>query len=229
MSLLSSDVADEQPEENPSIVATVISLPDEGDVVVIQSAFDGNDVAQRIQSRKINIDETINSVVVGLLFVGFTFWLYHTDACIPHPDDSNFQDIVTRVPIVAWEAYRTSLLDAPIATKACSSASVYAIGDVISQRTEGATFGKINRSRTLRSLVAGLVGHGPLSHYWYIYLDNFFDNVLHMTAWWSFLPKVLLDQTTVGSSMTGDEWNLNVLYSHHTDRLFRSSFPYSYW
>lgn len=198
MSVSSSDVPVEPPEEDLQVIVGSVALPGEEDVELTQSGYDGNVLVQKIQSRKIT-DETINSVFVGLSIVGFSLWLYHIDASIPHPDGSNFQDIVSRVPIEAWETYRTSLLDSPIATKAGTSASVYAIGDVISQRTEGATFGEINRSRTLRSLVAGLVGHGPMSHYWYIYLDNFFTNVLHMTEWWSFLPKVLFDQTTVGT------------------------------
>jgi len=47
-------------------------------------------------------------------------------------------------------------------------------------------------------VAAGLLGHGPLSHVWYNVCDGLFDNVLHMTAWWVFFPKVLLDQLTWG-------------------------------
>lgn len=156
-----------------------------------------------VQSR-VNVDQAINSFVIGSIVACFALWLYHVDANLPHPSGANLQYALTRIPLEAWESYSTSLVDSPIATKAATSASVYAIGDVISQTSGGATLGEIDRSRTLRSLVAGFVGHGPLSHFWYIYLDSFFNNVLHMTEWWSFIPKVLIDQTTVsryGESM----------------------------
>jgi hypothetical protein len=200
------DVAVEPPEEDHRVLANN-TLPGEDYVSSIHS---GSDI-QNIQSRK-TMDETINSAFIGFVLVVFALWLYHIDASLPHPAESDLQSSLTRVPIEAWETYRNSLLDSPIATKAGTSASVYAIGDVISQRTEGATLGDIDRSRTLRSLVAGLVGHGPLSHFWYIYLDNFFNNVLHMTEWWSFIPKVLFDQTTVGThhGIKNQAWESNI-------------------
>ena len=58
--------------------------------------------------------------------------------------------------------------------------------------------GELDRPRILRSLLAGLIGHGPLSHFWYNWCDDFFDHVLHWVQWWSFFPKVVLDQTTWG-------------------------------
>jgi len=71
-------------------------------------------------------------------------------------------------------------------------------GDVIAQRTEGTDMGELDRSRILRSALAGFIGHGPLSHFWYLYCDEFFDNVLKLTQWWAFLPKVVVDQATWG-------------------------------
>lgn len=53
---------------------------------------------------------------------------------------------------------------APIQTKAVTSATVYTIGDIIAQRTEGVEIGELDRGRIGRSLAAGLIGHGPLSH-----------------------------------------------------------------
>ena len=102
------------------------------------------------------------------------------------------------VPIDNWASYSATLNTAPIPTKAVTSATVYAIGDLIAQRTEGKNMGEIDRMRTLRSLTAGLIAHGPMSHYWYEISEGLFENVLHWTAWWTFFPKVILDQTTWG-------------------------------
>ena len=56
---------------------------------------------------------------------------------------------------------------APIQTKAVTSATVYTIGDIIAQRKEGVGMGELDRWRIARSLAAGLLGHGPMSHVWY--------------------------------------------------------------
>ena len=97
-----------------------------------------------------------------------------------------------------WSGYLSILRDNPIATKAATSATVYTIGDVIAQRTEGESMGSLDRPRILRSLLAGLIGHGPMSHFWYEISENMYVNVLHLTQWWSFVPKVAVDQTLWG-------------------------------
>lgn len=107
-------------------------------------------------------------------------------------------EIIARIPIDTWNSYNQILHIAPVATKAATSASVYAIGDVIAQNTEGKSVHEIDRMRILRSLVAGLVGHGPLSHLWYNISESCFTDVLHWTEWWSFLPKILVDQAVWG-------------------------------
>jgi protein Mpv17 len=107
-------------------------------------------------------------------------------------------EMAWRVPIDNWASYSLTLSNAPIITKAVTSATVYTIGDLIAQRTEGAEMGEIDRMRTLRSLVAGLIAHGPMSHFWYDISEGLFNNILHWTEWWSFFPKVILDQTTWG-------------------------------
>ena len=84
-------------------------------------------------------------------------------------------------------------------TKAATSGTVYAIGDVLSQRSAGARMGDLDRWRVARSLVVGFVGHGPMSHVWYHVSEDFFDNVVRLPhAWWDFLPKVALDQAVFG-------------------------------
>merc|ERR1739848_393722 len=101
-------------------------------------------------------------------------------------------------PLEAWDSYEEVLSESPIATKAATPATVYTIGDIISQRTEGVSVGNLDRGRVTRSLVAGLIGHGPLSHLWYNFLEGIFNNVLHITQWWAFVPKVVIDQSFWG-------------------------------
>mmetsp|Transcript_7546 Transcript_7546/g.11416 ORF Transcript_7546/g.11416 Transcript_7546/m.11416 type:complete len:347 (-) Transcript_7546:354-1394(-) len=108
------------------------------------------------------------------------------------------EEMAYRIPFDNWEAYSAVLARSPVETKAVTSATVYTIGDIISQFTEGATIGTLDRMRILRSLLAGLIGHGPLSHVWYNWSDDIFENVFHWTEWWSFFPKVLVDQSTWG-------------------------------
>lgn len=107
-------------------------------------------------------------------------------------------EIAYRIPLDNWLTYNEILDREPVFTKAVTSATVYTIGDVLSQRTEGRDVGEIDRWRVTRSMLAGLIAHGPLSHVWYNLSENLFENVLHWTAWWSFFPKVVLDQTTWG-------------------------------
>jgi protein Mpv17 len=101
----------------------------------------------------------------------------------------------------AWGSYQAFLSTNPIATKAATSATVYSIGDLIAQKTEGAE--KLDAVRIARSGLAGGIGHGPLSHCWYNLSEEFFNNVIHLTAWWSFLPKIAVDQLVWGPIWNG--------------------------
>lgn len=58
---------------------------------------------------------------------------------------------------------------------------------------EGKTLGEIDRGRVARSAVAGLIGHGPLSHLWYGVSESFFD-FLGWEGWWTTFPKIGVDQ-----------------------------------
>jgi protein Mpv17 len=109
------------------------------------------------------------------------------------------QEIALQIPVQNWEHYDSILHSAPIMTKAVTSATVYTIGDFIAQRTEGSSIGELNRPRLLRSLLAGLIGHGPMSHVWYGFSENLFENVLHLQqGWWGTIAKVAIDQSTWG-------------------------------
>lgn len=107
-------------------------------------------------------------------------------------------EIATRIPLDIWRSYTNILNTAPLQTKALTSATVYTIGDILAQRQEGSEIGKLDRWRIGRSLAAGLIGHGPMSHVWYHVSEDFFDNVLQLHAWWDFIPKVVVDQAIFG-------------------------------
>lgn len=106
---------------------------------------------------------------------------------------------------VLWHAYQQALGTHPIYTKSVTSATVYAVGDAVAQRTAAATNQKetpLDAARIVRSMLAGGLGHGPLSHFYYNLSEDFFGHVLHWTAWWSVIPKIVVDQT-----MFGPFWN----------------------
>ena len=107
-------------------------------------------------------------------------------------------EILFRIPVSNWAHYLDSLYANPVVTKGFTSAFVYTIGDGVAQVTEGAKFGEIDRMRVARNMVAGGIGHGPLSHFWYMLCDSFFTDVLGITQWWILLPKIVLDLSLWG-------------------------------
>lgn len=150
----------------------------------------GDNIAQTFQ--QLDINEIVNTSVVILLSMAILYKLTMVDAGMTrgwYPEE-----IAGRLTADNWSGYLHVLHDNPIATKAVTSATVYTIGDVIAQRTEGVNMGELDRPRIVRSLLAGLIGHGPMSHVWYQVSENFFDHVLQLTQWWSFIPKVIVDQ-----------------------------------
>ena len=104
-------------------------------------------------------------------------------------------ETAARIPLDDWAFYNDVLQKYPILTKAATSGTVYGIGDILAQSTEGKEVGELDMGRVMRNLLAGFIAHGPLSHVWYIVSERFFENILHMTAWWSVFPKIFVDQT----------------------------------
>lgn len=112
------------------------------------------------------------------------------------------QEIAVELAANSWTSYMHVLSAHPIATKAVTSGTVYALGDTIAQKTEGQSMATLDQPRILRSAIAGFIGHGPMSHFWYQVSEEVFSNILHLTQWWSFVPKVVVDQT-----LWGPIWN----------------------
>jgi protein Mpv17 len=146
-------------------------------------------------------NDTLQSLVVGVLGATLLYQLIlHQQH---HARGWDFSEIALRDFADTWTSYMGHLQTNPILTKAITSGTVYTIGDVIAQRTEqqrnnGANGNiSLDGMRVLRSSLAGLIGHGPLSHAWYNVCDYSFENILHLSAaWWPL--KILIDQTVWG-------------------------------
>lgn len=102
-------------------------------------------------------------------------------------------EIFTRIPLDNWDGYMNVLSLHPVFVKAVTSGSVYTLGDGVAQLYEGKTLGEIDRGRVARSGIAGFVGHGPLSHWWYGVSEDFFG-WLGWEGWWTTFPKITVDQ-----------------------------------
>ena len=153
------------------------------------------------------------SLINNVLMMGGTaaavgYFVSHdaaASALLSHPPHSisTAVELAKRFPADLWQQYSQAVNAHPVVTKACTSGFVYALGDIISQRTERgisdtAVGASLDYARTLRSATAGFVGHGPLSHCWYNVCDGLFNDVLQWTAWWVVPAKILVDQTIWG-------------------------------
>ena len=153
------------------------------------------DPTKSIQVR--SFDTVINASILIIAIVTVLTTVLSVDVGITRGWSA--EEIAFRIPLDNWRSYNNILSMAPIETKAVTSATVYTIGDIISQQTsEDKSIGELDRGRILRSALAGLIGHGPMSHVWYRVSEDFFDNVLHLHAWWDFLPKIVVDQFVFG-------------------------------
>ena len=148
----------------------------------------------------ITIDYILNlSVISGIICL---VALNVVTVDMDHWDKWSLAKILARIPKDNWDNYMMALEQTPIQVKALTSGTVYVIGDILSQLIGKTSLGELDRVRTLRSGMAGLLLHGPLSHQWYIISDNLFE-YLKITDWWSVFPKVAVDQLFWGPIWNG--------------------------
>lgn len=148
-----------------------------------------------------NFDAIINVSILSFVLLSALNQVATIDAEITRGWTT--EEMVLRIPIDIWLSYSAVLNQSPILTKAATSATVYTIGDIIAQGSEGKGIGDIDRLRILRSLVAGLIGHGPMSHVWYDVSEKVFENVMHLQQGIAGTAiKVAIDQ-----SLWGPIWN----------------------
>ena len=150
--------------------------------------------------KQLDVDVIVNTAVIVGLSVAVLSKLATVDVGMMRGWTA--AEMAVRITVDNFHSYSAILDKAPVYTKAVTSATVYTIGDFISQRTEGKEIGDLDRGRITRSLLAGLIGHGPLSHVWYDWSEGVFNDVFHWTQWWSFIPKVGIDQL-----LWGPFWN----------------------
>ena len=151
--------------------------------------------ASAIQSRTLSPNFIINSSILLVAIIAILYQVLTVDIGITRGWSA--EEIASRIPLDNWLSYNNVLHLAPLQTKAVTSATVYTIGDILSQNKEGKDMGELDRGRILRSLLAGLIGHGPMSHVWYHISEDFFDGVLIGHHWWDFIPKVVVDQVCI--------------------------------
>lgn len=150
------------------------------------------------------LSSTLVLLLLGLFFSAGTDYPLSFSSLEPHTRGWQPDEIALRSAADAWGLYMRQLQANPVLTKAMTSGFVYALGDVLAQRTEAATrhCQSWDGPRVLRSAVAGFVGHGPLSHCWYNICDFTFEQLWHLSAgWWPL--KILLDQTVWGPLWNG--------------------------
>jgi Mpv17 / PMP22 family len=101
-------------------------------------------------------------------------------------------DLLARMPVDAVHAYEALIPTNPIFFKACTSGVAYALGDFLSQIYQGRTLENVDLPRSARSGAAGFVAHGPLCHFWLLFMETYLD---FDGAWWATGIKVTADLT----------------------------------
>ncbi len=114
----------------------------------------------------------------------------------PHtPDVSTVAvsfDLLARIPTDALHAYEAAVPTNPVFFKACTSGVAYTLGDFLSQIYQGRGLATIDLPRSARSGAAGFIAHGPLCHYWLLFMETYLD---FDGAWWATGIKVTADLT----------------------------------
>lgn len=101
-------------------------------------------------------------------------------------------DLMARMPFDAVKAYEELIPTNPIFFKACTSGVAYALGDFLSQVYQGRSVETVDLPRSARSGAAGFIAHGPLCHYWLLFMETYLD---FGGAWWATGIKVTADLT----------------------------------
>ena len=144
----------------------------------------------------------INAMVIGFFVLGGAYEILHVDVeaalALFRFDDSmeasalaTTIDLFLRLPTDSIHSYEELVPSNPVFYKACTSGVAYTIGDFVSQVYQGRTLGTLDLKRSARSGAAGFLGHGPLCHFWMLFMETYLD---FGGAWWATGIKVIADQ-----------------------------------
>lgn len=115
--------------------------------------------------------------------------------------------LLARLPTDLLADYGAAAVAKPIFVKACTSAVAYLIGDLVAQAYEGRReIAVLDLQRAFRNAASGFFLHGPILHYWIMFLEGpvsrHFCDALHLSivpnspAEYSLIVlKIALDQT----------------------------------
>jgi len=173
-----------------------------------ESALNDNFDENENENENKLLDQVIltNGVIVSAFAAAAVYQLFHVDAEAiaalfqygmgPHPPDmtqfSIAADLLARLPMDLLHSYEALVPTNPVFYKACTSGVAYGLGDFISQIYQGKDFSNFDLPRSMRSGIAGFVGHGPLCHYWLMFMETYLD---FDGAWWATGIKVTADLT----------------------------------
>ena len=167
--------------------------------------------------RRLNLIAYVNGGVLLFVALGVLYELLHVDVeaivalytyTLPVDDESAYRfatslDLLARLPMDSIHSYEALVPQNPVFYKACTSGVAYTLGDFVSQIYQGRTLKSVDLARSARSGAAGFIGHGPLCHFWMVWMENHLD---FDGAWYGTGVKVFADQTV---------WSLylNAMYS----------------
>lgn len=100
----------------------------------------------------------------------------------------------------ALHLYTYHTLSSPILTKAVTSLSLFALGDIFAQLLEKK--GQFDKLRTFRIALYALIFVGPVSHYWYRLLDNIVEKRIKIFSREAIFLKIAFDQFLYTPPMT---------------------------
>jgi len=105
-----------------------------------------------------------------------------------------------RVPGDMLELYGEFAIMQPLLAKSLTSGVAYVLGDLIAQLVEGhRTF---SVARCVHNGITGLILHGPILHFWILFLEGPFSQLFHNSdSLWAILAKVVMDQTLFSATL----------------------------
>lgn len=110
--------------------------------------------------------------------------------------------------LAAWKRVSSDMLEIygdfavvqPVLAKSLTSGVAYVLGDLIAQRVEGEPV--INICRCMHNGITGLILHGPILHFWILFLEGPFSQLFsNGDCLLAVVAKVAMDQTLFSATL----------------------------